>query len=206
MGTSELNTSFGDRLDVYGGFIDVVGTKRGFFHAEQIDNLSHPVTSMSQAAVTFAYNGNQEALPARTCQSLALVHTGGCGVVIRSATLSTCGWLPETTTLRIVGTSAANLVVCQDPINTQPHEVWSLPATKLSLHQQRWLHHWLELARPGYLQDVIAQDTKWTIGNFPYLLTENIQVTYGTTLTIGSGVMLSEIIINYKFLVICAVG
>ncbi len=76
MGTSELNTSSDDRLDVYGGFTDVVGTKTGFFHAEQIGNrwwlvtpdghgffgigLSHPVTSMSQAAVTFAYNGNQE--------------------------------------------------------------------------------------------------------------------------------------------------
>ena len=30
MGTSELNTSFGDRLDVYGGFIDLVGTKASF--------------------------------------------------------------------------------------------------------------------------------------------------------------------------------
>jgi len=38
MGTSELNTSFGNRLGVYGGFINVVGTKSGFFHAEQIDN------------------------------------------------------------------------------------------------------------------------------------------------------------------------
>jgi len=65
MGTSELNTSFGDCLDLYGGFIDVVGTKRGFFHAEQIDNLSHPVTSMSQAAVTFAYNGNQESVASK---------------------------------------------------------------------------------------------------------------------------------------------
>jgi len=91
-------------------------------------------------------------------------------VVIRSATLTTCGWLPETTTLRIVGTSAADLVVCQDPINTQPHEVRSLPATKLSLHQQRWLHHWLELARPGYLQDVIAQDTKVDNRQFPLFI------------------------------------
>ena len=30
MGTSELNISFGDRLDVYDGFIDVVGTKASF--------------------------------------------------------------------------------------------------------------------------------------------------------------------------------
>jgi hypothetical protein len=39
------------------------------------------------------------------------------------------------------------------------------------------------------LQDIIAQDTKWAIDNLPYLLTENIQVTYGATLTIESGVM-----------------
>jgi hypothetical protein len=33
MGTSELNTSFGDRLDVYGGFIDLVGTKPVLYHS-----------------------------------------------------------------------------------------------------------------------------------------------------------------------------
>ena len=76
MRTSDLNTTPGDNLDAYGGFIDVVGKQTGFFHAEKIDNrwwlvtpdghgffgigLSHPVTSMSQATVTFVYNGNQE--------------------------------------------------------------------------------------------------------------------------------------------------
>ena len=39
------------------------------------------------------------------------------------------------------------------------------------------------------MQDIIAQDTKWTINNLPYLLTGNIQLTYGAPLTIESGVM-----------------
>ena len=76
MRTSDSNTTDSDHLDAYGGFIDVVGKQTGFFHVEKIDNrwwlvtpdghgffgigLSHPVTSMSEAAVTFAYNGNQE--------------------------------------------------------------------------------------------------------------------------------------------------
>jgi len=76
MRTSDSNTTHSDNLDAYGGFIDVVGKQTSFFHAERINNrwwlvtpdghgffgigLSHPVTSMSQAAVTFAYNGNQE--------------------------------------------------------------------------------------------------------------------------------------------------
>ena len=64
-------------LDVYGGFTDVVGKKTGFFHTQNIGSrwwlvtpeghgffgigISHPVTSFSQGAVTFGYNGNQEA-------------------------------------------------------------------------------------------------------------------------------------------------
>ena len=64
-------------LDAYGGFTDVKGEKTGFFHTQRIDDrwwlvtpegnaffgigLSHPVTSFSQGAVTFSYNGNQEA-------------------------------------------------------------------------------------------------------------------------------------------------
>ena len=64
-------------LDAYGGFANVKGEKTGFFHTQKIGGrwwlvtpeghgffgigLSHPVTSFSQGAVTFAYNGNQEA-------------------------------------------------------------------------------------------------------------------------------------------------
>ena len=64
-------------LDQYGGFLDVKGRRTGFFHTERINDrwwlvtpdghgffgmgLSHPVTSMSEAAVTFAYGGSQEA-------------------------------------------------------------------------------------------------------------------------------------------------
>jgi len=63
-------------LDDYGGFLDIVGRQTGFFHTEKIDGrwwlvtpdghgffgigISHPVTSFSKAAVTFAYNGSQE--------------------------------------------------------------------------------------------------------------------------------------------------
>ena len=32
MAATELNTSSDNQLDAYGGFIDVVGTKTGFFH------------------------------------------------------------------------------------------------------------------------------------------------------------------------------
>ncbi len=76
MRSSDLTTTHGDNLDAYGGFTDVVGQRTGFFHVEKIDGrwwlvtpdghgffgigLSHPVTSMSQAAVTFTYNGSQE--------------------------------------------------------------------------------------------------------------------------------------------------
>lgn len=64
-------------LDGYGGFTDIKGKKTGFFHTQEIGGrwwlvtpdghgffgigLSHPVTSFSQGAVTFAYNGDQEA-------------------------------------------------------------------------------------------------------------------------------------------------
>ena len=64
-------------LDAYGGFTDIVGKRTGFFHTQQIDGrwwlvspeghgffgigISHPVTGNSQAAVTFAYKGDQEA-------------------------------------------------------------------------------------------------------------------------------------------------
>ena len=65
------------KLDTYGGFTDVKGEQTGFFHTQNIDGrwwlvtpeghgffgigLSHPVTSFSEGAVTFSYNGNQEA-------------------------------------------------------------------------------------------------------------------------------------------------
>ena len=64
-------------LDRYGGFLDVKGKQTGFFHTERINDrwwlvtpdghgffgigISHPVTSMSEAAITFAYGGSQEA-------------------------------------------------------------------------------------------------------------------------------------------------
>ena len=64
-------------LDSYGGFTDVKGEKTGFFHTEKIDGrwmlvtpeghgfwgigMSHPVTGWTQGAVTFTYDGDQEA-------------------------------------------------------------------------------------------------------------------------------------------------
>ncbi len=63
-------------LDQYGGFKDVVAEPTGFFYTQKIDGrwwlvtpdghgmfclgLSHPITGMSQAAITFAYGGDQE--------------------------------------------------------------------------------------------------------------------------------------------------
>jgi len=71
------NTAQAQDLDNYGGFMDVVGNKTGFFHTEKIDNrwwlvtpegngffgiaISHPVTSFQKGAVNFTYNGDQEA-------------------------------------------------------------------------------------------------------------------------------------------------
>ena len=65
-------------LDSYGGFTDVKGEKTGFFHTEKIDGrwmlvtpeghgfwgigMSHPVTGWTQGAVTFTYDGDQEAV------------------------------------------------------------------------------------------------------------------------------------------------
>lgn len=67
----------GQQLDRYGGFLDVKGQRTGVFHTERINDrwwlvtpdghgffgigLSHPITSMSEAAITFAYGGCQEA-------------------------------------------------------------------------------------------------------------------------------------------------
>lgn len=64
-------------LDAYGGFTDIKGEETGFFHTQRIDDrwwlvtpeghgffgigLSHPVTGFSRDAVTYSYNGNQEA-------------------------------------------------------------------------------------------------------------------------------------------------
>ena len=58
------------QLDQYGGFLDVKGKQTGFFHTERINDrwwlvtpddhgffgigISHPITSMSGAAITFA--------------------------------------------------------------------------------------------------------------------------------------------------------
>ena len=66
----------GQQLDRYGGFLDVKGERTGFFHTERINDrwwlvtpdghgffgigVSHPITSMSEGAITFAYDGRQE--------------------------------------------------------------------------------------------------------------------------------------------------
>ena len=66
----------GQQLDRYGGFLDIKGKRTGFFHTERIDDrwwlvtpdghsffgigVSHPITSMSEGAITFAYGGSQE--------------------------------------------------------------------------------------------------------------------------------------------------
>ncbi len=63
------------QTDPYGGFLDIQGEATGFFHTEWINDrwwlvtpdghgffgvgISHPITSMSQGAITFAYDGNQ---------------------------------------------------------------------------------------------------------------------------------------------------
>ena len=47
--------------------------------------------------------------------------------------LLTCVWHTETATLRLVGTIALAFVACQDPINPEPQEVWSLPAALVVL-------------------------------------------------------------------------
>ena len=74
---SLCSTSFSQDLDTYGGFTDITGKKTGFFHTQKIDGrwwlvtpeghgffgigLSHPVTGFSRDAVTYSYNGSQEA-------------------------------------------------------------------------------------------------------------------------------------------------
>ncbi|MDE0262339.1 MAG: hypothetical protein OXJ37_08050 [Bryobacterales bacterium] len=66
----------GQQFDRYGGFLDIKGKRTGFFHTERIDDrwwlvtpdghgffgigVSHPITSMSEGAITFAYDGSQE--------------------------------------------------------------------------------------------------------------------------------------------------
>ncbi len=73
-------------LDSYGGFIDIKGEKTGFFHAEKIDGrwwlvtpegnafwgigMAHPVTDYMEGAITFTYNGNQEAWLRGTIQRM----------------------------------------------------------------------------------------------------------------------------------------
>lgn len=70
------SASVAQQLDEYGGFLDIRGEKTGFFHTERIDDrwwlitpdghgffgigVSHPITSMSEGAITFAYDGSQE--------------------------------------------------------------------------------------------------------------------------------------------------
>ena len=70
------STAHGQRLDRYGGFFDIKGKRTGFFHTERIGDRwwlvtpdghgffgigsSHPITSMSERDITFAYDGSQE--------------------------------------------------------------------------------------------------------------------------------------------------
>ncbi|MEM9157416.1 MAG: hypothetical protein AAGB46_00095 [Verrucomicrobiota bacterium] len=76
LGSAAINAQSGE-LDQYGGFMDIKGEKTGFFHTEKIDGrwwlvtpegnafwgigMSHPVTGWTEGAVTFVYNGDQEA-------------------------------------------------------------------------------------------------------------------------------------------------
>jgi hypothetical protein len=71
------STTLSSELDAYGGLTEIVGERTGFFHTQKIDGrwwlvtpeghgffgvgISHPVTGSSRAAVTFAYDGDQEA-------------------------------------------------------------------------------------------------------------------------------------------------
>ena len=66
----------GQRLDRYDGFLDTPGKRTGSFHTERIKDrwwlvtpdghgffgtgVSHPITSTSEGAITFGYNGSQE--------------------------------------------------------------------------------------------------------------------------------------------------
>ena len=70
------SATYGQQLDRYGGFLDIKGKRTGFFHTERISGrwwlvtpdghgffgigVSHPITSMSEGAITFAYGGSQE--------------------------------------------------------------------------------------------------------------------------------------------------
>lgn len=70
-------TAHAEELDTYGGFTDIKGEKTDFFHTEKIDGrwwlvtpegnafwgmgIAHPVTGFSKSAVTFSYQGDQEA-------------------------------------------------------------------------------------------------------------------------------------------------
>ena len=69
-------TALGQQLDQYGGFLDIKGEKTGFFHTQRIGGrwwlvtpdghgffgigISHPITSMSEGAITFSYEGDQQ--------------------------------------------------------------------------------------------------------------------------------------------------
>ncbi|MEM7143827.1 MAG: hypothetical protein AAF591_01750 [Verrucomicrobiota bacterium] len=73
-------------LDRYGGFADLKGEKTGFFHTERIDGrwwlvtpegnafwgmgIAHPITGFTQSAVTFVYDGDQEAWLKGTIQRM----------------------------------------------------------------------------------------------------------------------------------------
>ena len=77
MGIVTSLSASAQEFDTFGGFTDIKGEKTGFFHTQKIDKrwwlvtpeghgffgigLSHPVTGFSKGAVTFSYNGSQEA-------------------------------------------------------------------------------------------------------------------------------------------------
>ncbi|MEM9283514.1 MAG: hypothetical protein AAGA96_16950 [Verrucomicrobiota bacterium] len=72
-----LGSSPAAEVDTYGGFTDIKGEKTGFFHVEKINGrwwlvtpegnafwgigIAHPITDFTESAVTFVYDGDQEA-------------------------------------------------------------------------------------------------------------------------------------------------
>jgi len=72
-----ISSAQSTELDTYGGLTDIKGVATGFFHTQKIDGrwwlvtpeghgfwgigMAHPITDFCQSAVTFTYNGDQEA-------------------------------------------------------------------------------------------------------------------------------------------------
>lgn len=80
------NISHGAELGAYGGFTDIKGKQTGFFHTQKIDGrwwlvtpdghgfwgvgMAHPITGFTQSAVTFTFDGDQEAWLRGTIQRI----------------------------------------------------------------------------------------------------------------------------------------